>query len=330
MPRWMKHPARRSLAALTVALAVSASAGDAAAQPAWPTKPVTFVVTYPPGGGADLMARLIAPKMSEVLGQPVVVDNKPGAAGQIGAAYVAKARPDGYTVMVDASSFAINPGLYPKLPYDPKAFRTVGVAALFPHVVVVTPGFEATSATELVALARAKPDAISYASSGTGSAQHLAGALFQQRTGARMLHVPYKGGGPAMNDVMGGHIPVFFANVASALSHVKAGKLRPLAIAGEHRVDALPDTPALAEAGITGAELYEWNGVFVPVGTPDAVVVRLSQALARAVESPEVEGRIRSLGGRVFAGGPAEAAGFIAAETERLAGVVKTGDIRPE
>ena len=321
----LKPIAGRVLAAL-VALGPAA----ALAQPAYPTKPITFVVTYPPGGGADLMARLLAPKMSEALGQPIVVDNKPGAAGQIGAAFVAKAAPDGYTIMVDASSFAINPGLYPKLPFDPKAFRAVGIAALFPHVAVVTPGFEAGSAAELVAKAKAAPGAISYASSGTGSAQHLAGALFLQQTGARMVHVPYRGGGPAMNDVMGGHIPVFFANVASGLSHIKAGKLRPLAVAGERRVAALPDTPTLAELGITGAELYEWNGLFVPAGTPDAAVNRLAEALAKALESPELRERVTVLGGESFIGGPAEAARFIDAETERLGKVIKEGDIRPE
>ena len=326
----MLHRLKRTAAHLLVALVAPALVYSAAAQPAWPTRPVTFIVSYPPGGGADLMARLIAPKMSEVLGQPIVVDNRPGAAGQIGAAFVAKARPDGYTVLVDASSFAINPGLYPKLPYDQKAFQAIGVAALFPHVVVVTPGYEAKSAADLVALAKVKPDAVAYASAGTGSAQHLAGALFQQQTGVQMLHVPDKGGGPAMTDVMGGYIPVFFANVASSLPHIKAGKLRALAVAGERRVNALPDTPTLGELGVTGADLYEWNAVFVPTGTPDAVVTLLAEAFAQAVQSPELKERIRSLGGQPFVGGPTEAARFIAAETERLAGAVKAGDIRPE
>lgn len=326
MLKVLKRAAGRLLAALTAVVLPTA----ASPQPAYPTKPITFVVTYPPGGGADLMARLLAPKMSEALGQTIVVDNKPGAAGQIGAAFAAKAAPDGYTVMVDASSFAINPGLYPKLPYDPRAFRIVGIPALFPHVVVVTPGSEAASATDLVARAKAAPGTLSYASSGTGSAQHLAGALFLQRTGARMVHVPYRGGGPAMNDVMGGHIPVFFANVASGLSHIKAGKLRPLAVAGERRVAALPDVPTLAEAGVTGAELYEWNGLFVPAATPDAVVSRLAEALARAMESPDIRERVAALGGEAFGGGPVEAGRFVEVETERLAKVIREGDIRPE
>jgi len=303
----------------------------ALAQAPWPTKPITFIVTYPPGGGADLMARLVAPKMSEILGQPIVVDNKPGAAGQIGAGFVAKSKPDGYTVMVDAASFAINPSLYPKLPYDPvKAFTPIGMLAVYPHVIVVTPSFKAKSVAELIAMAKAAPGTISYASSGSGSAQHLAGAVFVERAKVDMVHVPYKGGGPAMIDVMGGHVPVFFANVASSLSHIKSGKLRALAVMGDRRIPALPDTPTLAELGIANAEVYEWNGMFVPAGTPAPIVAKLADALKKALESPEVKEKVASVGGELFAGGPAEAAKFIDEQRQRLGKVVRDGNIRPD
>jgi len=315
--------------AASLVLAALPSAGSA--QEAWPARPISLVVTYPPGGGADLMARLVAPKMSETLGQPIVGDNEPGAAGQIGAAFVAKARPDGYTVMVDAASFVINAGLYPKLPYDAdKAFKTVGVLAVFPHVVVVTPSYEAKSLPDLIALAKAQPGKINYASSGTGSAQHLAGAAFVQKANLDLVHVPYKGGGPAMNDVMGGHVPVFFANVASGLSHIKSGKLRALAVAGERKISALPDTPTLAELGIQGSEVYEWNGMFVPAGTPDPVVNKLADTLRKALDSDEVKQRVAGLGGEIFTGGPAEAARFIAEQRQRTAAIIREGDIKPD
>jgi tripartite-type tricarboxylate transporter receptor subunit TctC len=322
---------RRAAQILMTGLVFAALPAIVSAQEAWPTKPITLVVTYPPGGGADLMARVVAPKMSEALKQPVIVDNKPGAAGQIGAAFVAKAKPDGYTVMVDAASFVINQGLYPKLPYDAdKAFKPVGVLAVFPHVIVVTPSYEAKSVQDLIAMAKAKPGAINYASSGTGSAQHLAGAAFVQQTKIDLAHVPYKGGGPAINDVMGGHIPVFFANVASGLSHLKSGKLRALAVAGERRIAALPDTPTLAELGMPGSEVYEWNGMFVPAGTPDAIVNRLADALRKALDSDEVRQRIEGLGGEIFAGGPAEAARFIAEQRQLTATIIREGNIKPE
>jgi len=316
--------------ALAAACIVLSGACGAVAQE-FPAKPVTLVVTYPPGGGADLMARLIAPRMGEALGQPIVVENKGGAAGQVGAAFVANARPDGYTVMVDAASFVINQSLYPKLAYDAeKAFSAVGVLAAFPHVIVVTPGYEATSAADLITRARAAPGAISYASSGTGSAQHLAGAAFIQQTKAEMTHVPYKGGGPAMNDVMGGHIPVFFANIASGLSHIKSGKLRALAVAGPSRVAALPEVPATGELGLPGSAVYEWNGMFVPAGTPEAAIGKLADALNKALQAPEVKQRIADLGGALIGGGRAGAVSFIAEQRAVTARLIRDGNIKPD
>ncbi|MES2942622.1 MAG: tripartite tricarboxylate transporter substrate-binding protein, partial [Pseudomonadota bacterium] len=214
-------------------------------------KTITLVVSYAAGGGADLMARLIAPKLSEALGQTVVVDNKPGASGQIAASQVARATPDGSQLLVDASSFAVNPALYPKLPYNSDtAFTPLAVLALFPNVLVCTPNFEAKNVKDLIRMAKAQPGHISYASSGNGSAQHLAGALFEDLAGVSLGHVPYRGGGPAMNDVMAGQLPLFFANVASSLGQIQSGRLRPLAVTSRLRARVLPDVPTMEEAGV--------------------------------------------------------------------------------
>jgi tripartite-type tricarboxylate transporter receptor subunit TctC len=270
------------------------------AQTQWPTKPITMIVTYPPGGGADSMARLLAPKLSEALGQPVVVENKAGASGQIAAAFVAKAAPDGYTLMLDASSFAVNPALYSKIPYDSdKAFKAIGVIALFPNVLVVNAQFPAKNVAELIALAKAKKDAVAFASSGNGSAQHLAGALFESSAKVDLVHVPYKGGGPALNDVVGGQVPVFFGNLASTLPHIQSGRLRALALTSNKRSAILPDVPTLTEAGVSGAEVYEWNPILVPSGTQDAVVAKLAAALQKALEAPDVQARVLQLGGEL-------------------------------
>jgi tripartite-type tricarboxylate transporter receptor subunit TctC len=308
------------------------AAAQAGAQPAaWPTKPITLVVTYPPGGGADAMARLIAPKLGEALGQSVIVDNRPGAGGQIGASFVAKAPADGHTLMLDASSFAVNPALYPKLPYDAnKAFRAIGVIAQFPNVVLVNAQFPAKSVAELTALARARKDAVSYASSGNGSAQHLAGALFESATKVEMVHVPYKGGGPALNDVIGGQVPLFFGNLASTLQHVQSGKLRALAVTSARRSAMLPDVPTLAESGVQGAEIYEWNALFAPAGTPEPVVQKLSAALHKAIDAPEVKARIAQLGGESQRTTPDTAQQFIRAQMSLWARVVKDRNITLE
>jgi len=297
----------------------------------YPSKPVTLVVTYPPGGGADAMARLLAPKMSEALGQNVVVDNKPGAGGQIGAAAVAKAAPDGYTLMLDASSFAVNPSLYPKLPYDPmKAFKPIGVVALFPNVVLVNANFSAQNVTDLISISKKAKDSVSYASSGNGSAQHLAGALFESATGVDTVHVPYKGGGPALNDVIGGQVPLFFGNLASTLQHVQSGKLRALAVTSAKRSQILPGVPTLSEVGVKGAEIYEWNAVFVPAGTPQAVVSKIASAFQHALDAPEVKQRIAQLGGEIQRSSPEQSQAFIEQQVTLWGRVIKERKITTE
>lgn len=294
-------------------------------------KPVTLVVSYPPGGGADIIARLIAPKLAEALGQPVVVENKPGASGTIAANQVARATPDGTSLLVDASSFAVNPALFPKLPYDTAtAFAPLGLIAQFPNVLVCTPGFEAKTVADVLRLARAKPGHIAYASSGNGSAQHLAGALFEDLAKVKLIHVPYRGGGPALTDVMGGQVPLFFANVASSLGHIQSGKLRALAVTASVRSRSLPEVPTMAEAGVKGHEVLEWNPVLAPAGLPSELRATLIAALQKAKSDPEVLGRIRALGGDVFAGNDQQAAAFLKQQQILWGRVVKERGITRE
>ncbi|SDD82845.1 Tripartite-type tricarboxylate transporter, receptor component TctC [Cupriavidus sp. YR651] len=277
------------------------------------------------------MARLIAPGLGRELGQTVIVENRPGAGGQIGASYVAKAAADAYTLMVDASSYAVNPSLYPRLPYDlTKAFRAICVLARYPNVLVANPAVPTTTVKDVLALARQKPGTVAFASSGNGSAQHLSGVLFEQLANVDLLHVPYKGGGPAMTDVIAGQVPLFFANVASSLQHIKAGKLRPLAVTSHARTSALPSVPTMAEAGVTGYEVYEWNAAFVPAGTPEAIVAKLSDALQKVMSSPEIRQRVTELGGEVVAAPPADATRFIDTQTRLWAKVLKDGNVKPE
>ncbi len=313
---------RRSLLRAAAAAATMPWFGSSAAADIAGGRPISLIVSYPPGGGADLMARLIAPRMAEALGQPVVVDNRPGAGGTIAAGQVARATPDGGSLLLDASSFAVSPALFPRLPYDPgKDLAVLAVLALYPNVLVCTPGFEARDVADVLRMARAKPKSIAFASSGNGSAQHLSGVLFEQLAKVELVHIPYRGGGPAMNDVMGGQVPLFFANVASSLGHIQSGRLRPLAVTANVRNRALRDVPTMAEAGVPGLEVYEWNPVLAPAGVPGPVQARLAAAIRRAMDDPEVLGRVRALGGEVFAGDPSAAARFVR-DQERLWGNV--------
>ncbi|UJW83261.1 tripartite tricarboxylate transporter substrate binding protein [Hydrogenophaga sp. SL48] len=322
---WM--PSRRHLIASASAALAAPWIGAHAQGKIAGGKPITLIVSYPPGGGADLMARTIAPKLEAALGQTVVVENKAGASGQLAAGHVARSAADGSVLLLDASSFAVNPSLFPKLPYDSAtAFTPLAVLATFPNVLVCTPSFEAKDVKDVIRLAKAKP--LNYASSGNGSAQHLAGALFEQRAGVDLTHVAYRGGGPAMNDVMGGQVPLFFANVASSLGHIKAGKLRPLAVTSALRARSLPDVPTMAEAGVSGYEVLEWNPILAPAGLPADAKAALVAGIRKALEDAEVLGRIRQLGGDVFADASQQSAGkFIAAQQALWAKVIKERNI---
>jgi len=294
-------------------------------------KPVALVVSYPAGGGADLMARLIAPKMAEALGQTVLVENRPGGGGQIAGAYVAKAPPDGSTLLLDASNYAVTPSLYPRMTYDPaKAFTPIAVLALFPNVLVAYPPFPAASVKDLLDQAKASPGRIAYASSGNGSAQHLAGALFEDMGKVSLVHVPYRGGGQAMTDVMGGQVPLFFANLASSLPHIQSGKLRPIAVTSRGRSPALPNVPTVEEAGLKGYEVYEWNPLLAPAGINADTRRQLLAAVHRAISSREVQDRIRSLGGEPFTGGPDAAAKFLQEQQVLWQRIVRDHNIKVE
>ena len=294
-------------------------------------KPITLLVSYPAGGGADVMARLTAPRLSDALGQPVVVENKPGASGTIAAAQVARAAPDGTMLLLDASSFAVNPSLFDKLPYDTAtAFAPLAVLALYPNVLVCTPSFEAKTLADVLRMARAQPGKLAYASSGNGSAQHLAGALFEAMAKVEMSHIPYRGGGPALNDVMGGQVPLFFANVASSLGHIQSGRLRPLAVTSKLRSRALPELPSMDEAGLKGYEVLEWNPVLAPAGVPAAVRAKLAAAIRKAMADPEVLARVRAFGGEAFGGGEVEAAAFLKGQQVLWARVVRERHITRE
>jgi tripartite-type tricarboxylate transporter receptor subunit TctC len=294
-------------------------------------KPVSLVVSYPAGGGADLMARLIAPKMAESLGQTVVVENRPGAGGQVAGAYVAKAPPDGATLLLDASNYAVTPSLYPRMAYDPaKVFTPIAVLALFPNVLVAHPPFAAATVKDLLVSAKASPGKIAFASSGNGSAQHLAGALFEDIGKVDLLHVPYKGGGPALTDVMAGQVPLFFANLASSLGHIQSGRLRPMAVTSRTRSAALPNVPTMEESGLKGYELYEWNPILAPAGINADTRRQLVTAVNHAMASKDVQERIRALGGEPFQGGPEGAGRFLLDQHVLWQRVVRDQNIKVE
>ena len=294
----------------------------------WPSRTISLVVTYPPGGTADLMARTIAGPLGKILGSSVIVENKPGATGQIAASYVAKSQADGYTIMLDASSYSVNPALFPKLPYDPnKAFKTLAVLAQYPNVLLVNPNFAAKSAKDLVFIAKNTPNTISYASSGNGSAQHLAGALFELLSGIEMQHIPYKGGGPALNDVIAGQVPIFFGSVASTKQFVDSGKLNALAVTSRKRASSMPSVPTMTEAGIVSYEVYEWNALFAPAATPNIILQKLTDGISKVTQSTEFVEKVNSLGGEVFQGNAEVADVFIKTQMMQWAKLIKSGKI---
>jgi len=298
----------------------------------FPSRPVTLVVPFPPGGGTDTGARLIAQKLSVKWGQTVIVENKGGAAGQIGADFVAKAKPDGYTILMgNLGTQAINPSLYKKLPYDPdKAFAPISLVAELPLAMMVNPAVPARTAQEFVALAKNQPGRMSYSSSGAGGGPHLAAEMFKQATDTYILHVPYRGGGPAIADLLAGHVQLSFMTVLEASGYIKSGKLRALATTSAQRVSALPDVPTLAEGLIPGFNSISWIGLLAPAGTPPAIVEKMSADVREVLASDEVKTRIVGLGGVPLGSTPAQFSGLIENDRKRYAQVIRDRKITIE
>ena len=304
--------------------------GPALAHAAYPEQTITLVVPFSAGGGADNAARIIAKAMGEVAGQSVIVDNKAGASGSIGAAAVARARPDGYTVLYDASSFAINPALR-KLPYDAaKDFIPVSQAVTVPYILVAAPSSPYGSLRDFVSAAKATPGKLTYASYGPGSLAQMAAELLKIGAGFEAVHVPYKGGAPAIVDVMGGQVDVYFANAASSLNYVKAGKLKALAVSSAKRMRELPDTPTVMESGVKDFDVAEWNGFFLPAGTPPEVVAKLQEVVQKSLALPATKSSLDKLGLTPVGSSSQEFSRFVASERQRWEQVVKTNGIKAD
>ena len=317
---------------LAITLAFSALASAPAFAQSFPSRPVNLVVPFPPGGGTDTGARILAEQLSKRWGQPVVVENKGGAAGQIGADSVAKAKPDGYTLLLgNIGTQAINPSLYAKLPYDAdKAFAPVSLVAELPLAMMVNPALPAKTASEFITLAKSKPGQLSYSSSGAGSAPHLAAEIFKDQTGTFVLHVPYRGGGPAIADLLAGHVQLSFMTVLEASGHIKGGKLRALAVTGDKRVQALPDVPTLAESVVPGFNAISWIGLLAPAGTPPDVVDKIAADVRAVLADDAVKARITALGGVPRATTPQEFGKLIADDKARYAQIIRSRKITVE
>ena len=286
--------------------AASASLAAPAVAQGFPSRPVRLVVPYSAGGGADTTARLIAPKLQEALGQTVVIDNKPGAGGTIGDDFVAKSAPDGHTLLIGAFAHAVNPSLMARMPFrTPDDFAPVSLLVTVPELLVVTPSFAAKTVADLVAMAKAEPGKLSYGSSGNGSAQHLAAELFKMRTGTDIQHVPYKGGALAVADVAAGHVPFYFGNMSAALPQVRAGRVRALAVTSPQRSPAAPEIPTMAESGVSGCEISEWNALLAPAGTPPSVIDRLNADLVKILRDDDIKARFADLGAQTIGSTPA-------------------------
>ena len=307
-----------SAGALPFASAVFAQAG-------WPNKPVRIVVPFAAGGTTDILARALAPELGKAFGQTFIVDNKPGAGGNIGADFVAKSPPDGYTVVMGAlSTHAVNPSLYPKMPYDAvKDFAPITLVAVTPNVLVVNPSLSVNSVRDLIAYAKANPGKLSFGSGSNGSAGHLAGELFKADTGTDMVHIPFKGGAPALQALLAGDTQLMFDNLANATAQVKAGKLKALAVTTAKRSALAPDLPTMAEAGVPGFDISTWFGLMAPAGTPPDVVAKWNADVTRILNSPDMRERLAAQGAEAAPDTPAEFSAFIAAELKKYARIVQ-------
>ena len=298
----------------------------------YPEQNIIVIVPFPPGGASDTTARLTGNKLSEIVGKPVIVENRPGANGAIGATTVKQAKPDGYTLLVGSIGvYAINPALYKNLRYDPlKDFDLLSVVVRTPNVLVTSPEFPAKNVAELIAYLKKNPNKVTFASSGVGSSDHLTAALFWQKTGTTGIHVPYKGGAPAISDLMGGHADVSFQNLGAVAQQIKGGKLKALAVTSDKRADALPDVPTIAEAGVADLVVYSWQAAAAPKGLPAEVRAKLETELNAAANAPDVKKQFTHLGFDVVATTGAQFADFLKAEVDRWKTVVETGKITVE
>ena len=297
---------------------------------AFPDRPITIVVPYAPGGAADAVARLLATHMGTKLGTSVIVENRAGASGTIGASYVAKVAADGYTMLYDATPYSINPHLFSKMPYAANALQPLSLVLLAPNVLIVPANSPLKNVGDLIAKAKAQPGKINFASGGSGTVQRLASELFRQQLKLDMVHVPYKSGGPAIADVIGGQVDFMFSTVAASQSLVTGGKLRALAVSSPERTKRLPDVPTVAETVIPGYEVYEWNGMFLPAGTPAAIAGKLQQTMVEVLKEDVVKQRLDDLGAKPVGSTPAEFATFLGKEDAKWGEVVRKGDIKQD
>ncbi|HEY5167125.1 MAG TPA: tripartite tricarboxylate transporter substrate binding protein [Pseudolabrys sp.] len=313
---------------LLAGMAAAPFANTVDAQAVWPNRPVRVLVPYPPAGGADTTARILFGKLNEILGQNFVIENRGGAGGTIGEAVVAKADPDGYTVLHDATGFSVNFSLYPNLQFDyRKDFDAVFLASLVPNILVVTPSLPVKTLADVIAYGKAAADGIDMASSGNGTLQHLSLEMFRHATGIKISHVPYRGGSLALNDVIAGQVKFFFANGSSVVGLIKGGQVRAIAHTGKGRLDSLPDIPPVSDT-LPGFEAYEWNGVFVPHGTPPAIVKTLNAGLNDALRSPQVSERFKQLNIDSRPNTPEEFRAFVQEQMERWSRVVEEANIK--
>lgn len=311
-------------------LALATTAVLAAQNPAgYPSRPIRWIVPFPPGGAADIVSRALALKLDESLGQQVVVDNRPGAAGNLGTEIASRAAPDGYTVVIVPATFTSNPALSSKLAYDPqKSFAPISLVSSSALVLVVHPSLPVTSIRGLVALAKAKPGELNYASSGVGASAHLAAELFKSATGTNMLHVPYKGQPPAMVDLLSGQVQVMFPNIPVSLPHIKAGRLRALGVTTLTRSSLFPKLPTIAESGLPGFEVNQWSGLLAPAGTPAAIVQKLYEAVSAALKAPGVKAGLSAQGFEPVGSTPEEFAAYIGRETTKWTDVIRKAGIK--
>ena len=321
---------RRTLAKATLAVLVPLAglAATSAARAEFPERPITLIVPYAPGGAADSLARTLGRKIGERLGTTVVVDNRAGASGTIGASLVARAAAEGYTMLYDATPYSINPHLFAKLPFSLDALQPLTLVSLTPNILIVPANSPFKSIDDLIARAKAKPGSINFASGGAGTVQRLASELFRQSLSLDMVHVGYKSGGPAIADVAAGQVDFMFSTVAASYPLVTAGKLRALAISAPQRAAQLPDVPTVAEKTIPGFEVYEWNGILLPKGTPAPVADKLHRAITESLKEPDVRARFDDLGAKAVGSTPGEFGAFLKAESSKWADVIRAGNIR--